>query len=433
MGKGFFMNSKIGGAKPKPRVALLGKFSKEDLSKYESMFPTKWRAKYVNELIGIVDPRDIDLIIIAPDIQDADPFTLNSHIICFSRAVRFLPGPSEDYNIAISGTATTEEYLLPNAVLSVARLRESEFSNLTSIRGWIRLRANTALVESRAAFRQYSVISERITEDPLAIIYQRESNGLSVAWLPFSPINQTAWVEVLVGEWAKVDKERFPFHGDWSATPQWMVKEEISILAKIAALDKERLETSNRINSEISELLLTLEKAKVNANNGRRRLITAQGTPLVKEVTSALMEIGFKVEVVDNSIDDNAPKREDLRLTDPIDVDSTWEAIVEVRGYLKGGGSTADLQRLNRFANLYSKEKGRFPDKCIYIVNGQIELPPAYRQVPLAPAEEDVQIFAESNGLVICTLDLFSRLNTNETVNYREILESIKTMTGRWH
>ena len=93
------MNSKIGGAKPKPRVAFLGKFSKEDFSKYESMFPTRWRAENVMELKEIVDPRDIDLIIIAPGIQNAIPFTQNSHVICFSKALDYLPGPSKDYNI----------------------------------------------------------------------------------------------------------------------------------------------------------------------------------------------------------------------------------------------------------------------------------------------------------------------------------------------
>ncbi|MFC1952865.1 hypothetical protein ACFLWR_01880 [Chloroflexota bacterium] len=427
------MNVKIGGEKSKPRVALLGTFSEEDVSTYKRMFPTVWSAVNQTRLKEIVDPREIDLIIIAPDIQSVGVFTSNSHIICFSNYTMNLPGPSDEYYVGCEDTATTEEYYLPSAVLAIDRLRATEFNQLQGVRGWKRIKPKSHLYVPEDSLNQYSIISERITEISLAVMYQREETSLAVALLPFSPINQTAWVEVIVGEWAKVYKESFPFFGDWSSTPEWMVKEEREILSSIANLEEEKHQIILQTNSKISELSLDLEKVKKSVNEGLRRLITEQGTPLVEEVASVLKKVGFNVEIVDQSIDVNAPKREDLRLTDSKDVGSNWEAIVEVRGYSKSGGSTADLQRLNRFSTLYHEEKGRFPEKMIYIVNGQIELLPAYRQISSSPAQEDVQIFAESNGLVIATIDLFRRFNSADAENYPEILESIRTTTGRWH
>ena len=142
--------------------------------------------------------------------------------------------------------------------------------------------------------------------------------------------------------------------------------------------------------------------------------------------------MGFIVDNVDESLAPNAPKREDLRLRDPQHQPESWEAIVEVRGYSKSSFTTADLQRLARFAALYQKEKGRLPDKCIYVVNGQTDLIPPLRDIPLASAPDDLQVFSEDNGLVIWTLDLFrvaKRLNPD---TQQLIRHSIKHCMGRW-
>jgi hypothetical protein len=175
-----------------------------------------------------------------------------------------------------------------------------------------------------------------------------------------------------------------------------------------------------------------LSLAKADANKSLRRLLTAQSEELVDEVAKALKYIGFEITLVDSTLTESAPKREDIRLK-CLDADkSEWNAIVEVRGYARSAGTTADLLRLSRFSRLYEKEIGQSPDKLIYIVNGQIELLPPQRQGPLIASPEDLQLFAESDGLVIWTVDLFHTLRVTEPAELTALLESIKQSSGRW-
>ena len=90
------------------------------------------------------------------------------------------------------------------------------------------------------------------------------------------------------------------------------------------------------------------------------------------------------------------------------------------------------MQRLARFAELYREETGQYPDKRIYIVSGQLELLVSQRQEPLAPAAEDLQIFSESDGILIWSIDLFRALKTTNPADYPALIESIKCAQGRW-
>lgn len=175
-----------------------------------------------------------------------------------------------------------------------------------------------------------------------------------------------------------------------------------------------------------------LALVKTNANKGIRRLLTAQAEELVDEVAKALKDIGFEVTLVDSTLTEGVPRREDLRLKH-IDTDKVeWNAIVEIRGYARSAGTTADLLRLSRFSRLYEKEIGYSPDKLIYIVNGQIELLPPQRQAPLIASPEDLQLFAESDGLVIWTADLFRALKSTTPDTFPALLDSIKLSVGKW-
>lgn len=135
---------------------------------------------------------------------------------------------------------------------------------------------------------------------------------------------------------------------------------------------------------------------------------------------------------VDQLVTKKEPKREDLRLRHVDKEGVEWNAIVEVRGYARSGGSTADLLRLARFADLYEKETGQSSDKRIYIVNGQLELLPSQRQEPLAAAPEDLQLFSESEGILIWSIDLFRAMKATDPTDYPALLESIKRAQGRW-
>ena len=143
-------------------------------------------------------------------------------------------------------------------------------------------------------------------------------------------------------------------------------------------------------------------------------------------------DIGFNVELMDEQIGQGEPKKEDLRLKHVDKEGKEWIAIVEVRGYARSGGTTADLLRLSRFADMYKIETGKYPDSRIYIVNGELEQLPSARQEPLISAKDDLKIFAESNGVLIWSVDLFRALKAANSANYPHILQSIKCARGRW-
>jgi hypothetical protein len=431
------MSGRIGGQRPRPRVALLGDFEDGDVERFERMFPTIWAAQSIYELSGLVDVREIDLIVVASDVDYISDWAEVVHVVCFSKELFSLPGPVSGCYVKIYGAAETEEFLFPDVPLPISRRREADYSSLTSVRGWPRLRLDYSTVKPAdrgtvtPIFNSGTIICEHQTNSPLAVAFIRKETNLGVAWLPSVDTNQSAWVEVLVGQWAQHDKDAFPNFGDWTDSPEWMVPEEEQILSKIQALEEKKQKSTLEIDKQIGKLTSDLALAKTHANKGLRRLITAQGEELVDEVAKALKVIGFDVTIVDKLIGKNEPKREDLRLGHSAGESGEWKAIVEVRGYTRSAGNTADLLRLDRFANLYRKETGQDPDKRIYIVNGQLELLPSQRQEPLASAPDDLQIFLESGGILIWSVDLFTAMKATDPSNYPTLLESIKGAKGR--
>lgn len=431
------VNGKIGGQRPRPRVALLGDFEADDMEHFQRMFPTIWSANHISDLAALVDVREIDLIVIASGIDKARNWPGATHVVCFSNQIGELPGPVLSTFLKITGYAGTEEFLFPDIPLSLSRRRKADYGNLTSVRGWPLLSLRYGSVESSkletaaTIFNSGAIICERSTDSPLAVYFLRENTGLGVGWLPSVDTNRAVWVELLVTEWAQSNKDTFPSFGDWIDSPEWMVAEEEQILSQIQTLEQKKQESVIKIDNEIGELTSALATARANANKGQRRLITAQGDELVAEVAKTLEDIGFSVTPVDQLVG-KKPKREDLRLRHVGKGGEEWNAIVEVRGYARSGGTTGDLLRLNRFADLYKEETGQAPDKRIYIVNGELELLPSQRQEPLASATEDLQIFSESGGILIRSIDLFRALKATDPSNYPALLESIKDAEGRW-
>jgi hypothetical protein len=334
--------------------------------------------------------------------------------------------------------------LFADVPLSVSRRREADYGDLSSVRGWPRLDLNfkvsiydggvlqTERTSATSIFNSGSIICERHTNSPLAVAFIREESNLGVGWFPSVTKNRAAWVEVIVTQWAQSDKRAFPGYGDWTNSQEWMVPQEMQILSRIQALEQKKREFVIDADKQIGELTMELALARTTADSGRRRLITAQGPELVDEVARALQDIGFNVVDVDQLVGGKRSKREDLRLEYLPKGGEQWNAIVEVRGYARSGGTTADLGRLARFAELYRKETGEAPDKRIYIVNGELELLPSQRQEPLASATEDLQIFSESDGVLIWSIDLFRALKATDPTDYPALLKSIKRAKGRW-
>jgi hypothetical protein len=440
------MKGKMGGQRPRPRVALLGKFEASDIEAFKNMFPTIWQADTMNELSHLVDVREIDLLVVASDVTNIDSdWPEQTHVICFSYHNHQLPGPIPRSFLSLSNQAETEGFFLPDVPLPLSRRREADYQSLTSIRGWPRLelefeRGYMGRYELEKEDREKAtgiynggaIICEHHTKIPLAVYFLREATNLGVAWLPSINTNQAAWVALLVAQWAQSNKDAFPNFGNWMNLPEWMVPEEVRILSKIQTLEEKKQESIVKINKQIDELSAEFAVMKANANKGLRRLITAQGQELVDEVAKVLQDIGFNVTCVDQLVDEGEPKKEDLRLVHSDKGGKQWNAIVEVRGYSRSAGMTKDLLRLARFADLYRQETGQAPDKRIYIINGQFELPPIHRQEPLASAADDLQIFAETDGILIWSIDLFRAIKATKSANYPDLVESIKRTKGRW-
>lgn len=204
--------------------------------------------------------------------------------------------------------------------------------------------------------------------------------------------------------------------------------EEIDLTEQIAKAKVEKENKIKEFDQKIVDLEAEKENLKIKVNKTTRRLITSQGEELVSEVEETLKAFNFIVTKMDELIPEGQPKLEDLRISD-----DNFEGIAEVKGYSKSGGKTSDFQKLTgRFSRFYHGEKGKFPDKLFYIVNGQIELPPSKRDIPLPTSKDDIKIFAEEGGVVISTLDLFQAKKLLSEYKPEEIRKSIMEAKGRW-
>ncbi len=435
------MTDRIGGTRPRPRVALLGHFFAHQLTRYGEIFPTVWRASTTTELAELVQASELDVLIVGPDVGFyIGDWTELVHVLCFSGEVPALPGPNNHYDLGIDEAAETEEYVLPDIPLPFARQRDLDLSKARGAKGWPMLNldyrggslTSKAAAAAKAQFLGGAIVTDRHSGNPFAVSFRRLDTGLGVAWLPGPVFDQVAWTELILCEWAQHDPERLPGFADWSRSPEWLTPEEQQIFDRIEALERGKQRTISTIDQKVGLLGTQYAEAALAANRGLRRLLTAQGDDLVDEVVALLSSIGFGVARVDDHLGPGQPRREDLRLTDPTEDAGGWEAIVEVRGYGRSGGTVADIGRLSRFSELYQKEKGRFPDQRIYIVNGEIEIPPPQRQMPLASAAEDVEVFGESGGVVISTLDLFRLAKRLDGLCLPAVRGSIRTARGRW-
>ncbi|GAG20836.1 unnamed protein product, partial [marine sediment metagenome] len=258
--------------------------------------------------------------------------------------------------VQTEGAVTAEEYVLPPLLLPFHRRREADFDGVSSVRGWKQLvlaydqprgpMHNEEWAKANEAFMDGGIVLEHHELHPLAVKYWRQDSRLGVACLPQPVFSQYAWIELIAMDWAKSDRERFPGFGDWTKWPEWMLPEELALSNQIDSLEERRRVDVSQIDDKINRLSQELTRAGLAANQGRRQLLTAGGKELVEEVASLFADIGFEVENVDDTLQADEPKREDLRLRLPNEDDGTWEAIVEVRGYAKSAGKTSDLSRL---------------------------------------------------------------------------------------
>jgi hypothetical protein len=122
------------------------------------------------------------------------------------------------------------------------------------------------------------------------------------------------------------------------------------------------------------------------------------------EVSETLRQLGFSVDIADESVDPGMARLEDLRLSDP--ADPGWTAIGEVKGHTRGA-QTSVFQRLARYAAHFTTNTGALPVARWYIANHHRHQDPQSRPTILAGGDSDIDEFARDGGLVLDTMILF--------------------------
>lgn len=305
------------------------------------------------------------------------------------------------------------EYLIPDAVpVDVARLVRSdlvplalEVLHLPTIE--FRIRSYRSAVDLSSATTAAIVGGFLSDPDGLSVAGRFvRSGGVSEWWmLPADGIaHPERWAALALETWRGRNEERFPGEASWRTRAEWQTPDEIAVHEERRRLEQDWADAARAYEQEQAALDLRLSEATQAADEGERRLLTAQGEELVAEVVATLREVGFTVVDVDAELSVEGDRREDIRVSHPSA--PGWLALGEVRGYSKGA-QLNDLLRLSRFVSRFAREEGREPDSVWYVVNHSLNTDPTVRSQPLAGNAEEVATFAEGGGLVIDTSQLF--------------------------
>ena len=408
-------STQLRGARPRPRVAVIGSWSETDLAALRQMFATVWPFAQASALLQRVAPRELDLIL-AADTLDQSALADVAHFITFSRwAWQGLPEP-------ITGETqptTSEEYTTPSCSGLLDRARQELLEIRKGVRGSTCLKlsdqirnqygALTTTEQSKANVALVSQGALVCTDAGQTILGFQivRASGFGLAWLPGFE-NRIPWVRAIYAEWSRSDPERLPGWSEWQRYARWQTVDERIASDALAALADERAKLLGDLDARERVAHADMDRAHDLATRGARRLLLAQGDDLVAAAADAFRSLGFRVKEMDADIPQGQPKREDLQLR--VDDDPTWIAMVEVKGYARSGAKASDLQVIRRHQRIFERAEGRAPSVIIYVCNGQHELPPDARQRPFASAPDDAAVFAEDDGLVIDTRDLFQLL-----------------------
>ncbi|WP_205873460.1 hypothetical protein [Mycobacterium camsae] len=232
-----------------------------------------------------------------------------------------------------------------------------------------------------------------------AAIFHESRGPKEVIYLPEGVELTRRWIALALERWATKEPLAFPAGPEWSHREEWITGAERDAAREVESAQRELDETTERLSRQVAKVEAELQERRRNADANERLILTASDHQLVQAVANSLRQLGFDVE--DRDARGARQKMEDLRIRD-----GGWTAIGEVKGYT-GGGSTTDLLKLSRFTQAYQQEVGRFPDAQWYIVNQFRERDPSTRRQLLWGQDEDVEAFAENDGLVIDTRSLF--------------------------
>ncbi|GAA4560478.1 hypothetical protein [Pseudonocardia xishanensis] len=251
-------------------------------------------------------------------------------------------------------------------------------------------------------------------------------------WLPEDAPQKEEWIRAAFSSWSR--KRPALFDGitlSWLEDAEWMTTDELSARRAINEAERELAELIAQKQKDLEQLRLDREAAEERASQGDRRLLTAQSNELKDAVADALASIGLRVKDSDVLREaEDLPLLEDLQVSTGPD----WTAIVEVKGYSKSSGKTADFQKIARAATQFERSAGRAPDARWYVINQSFSKAPPDRPQVLAGAQMDLDEFVKDCGLVLDTRDLFRLLQAvkSEAINIEEAQRMLIGSVGRF-
>ncbi|WP_315770703.1 hypothetical protein [Rhodococcoides kroppenstedtii] len=251
------------------------------------------------------------------------------------------------------------------------------------------------------------IMSQSLISNPdgyaVTAIYEPHKEVQQVWWFPTAMEPAVEQIlHVAFSLWHKTDPERFPSTPGWTSNQKWMTAEQQVQFNSISSRIKAAREQIKEADEEIRTAELDLERIRRTAEVGQQRLLTSDGSDLVRAVAAALEAVGLKVTDLDSAIPQGTPKIGDLEILDPT---SGLTIMAEVKGKTKGA-ALGDLLSIKNHQKTY--EKTRKPlDRVWYVVNANRRTDPDSRRPPLQEAAIEIAVFGDGDGLVVDTRDLF--------------------------
>ena len=195
--------------------------------------------------------------------------------------------------------------------------------------------------------------------------------------------NLSEWFRAFLSDVHQIDTTRVPYAPPRLLKPDdWYTPEENALAQQLTDVRSQ----ITRLEAEVEQLKADLKSATKTADAGIRRVLWAVGDDLEAGVGELLTHCGFKVEYMDTQSERRDALREDLRLT--VDDRPGWEAIAEVKGYVRGaqGGDTRQIREQRD--NYATEKKGKFSDSTLWIANPYRLQDPSNRPAPARQAKE---------------------------------------------
>lgn len=251
--------------------------------------------------------------------------------------------------------------------------------------------------------------------------------------LPPETREHTKWLKLFLQEVSEVDSDSVPAATAWATSSEWVPPALRNVVDSLKTLAEERERATAEFDAKEFRLERDLAELQSAAATGPQRLLTSDGQELVDAVRSALEDLGFSTQDMDDHHDEKTgAKLEDLRVTDTKDPD--WICLAEVKGYLKGAKVSDVPQVTARPVISFLKESGHEPSSVWHTVNIWRGSDPSTRGKAIDNDAVDLLPLTQAEGALIDTRDLFRawRDAQDQPELAEKIRASLKNARTRW-